>query len=482
MTSPPATLEARAYQHPLRELFARYGAIFRAAWAQRDQLAGPKRLADERAFLPAALELQETPPHPAPRRAAIAICTLFVVALLWAVFGQIDIVAVAKGRIVVSQRSKQIQPLETSVVQSIYVKDGDKVHAGQLLIALDATVTQADANRVSQENSATWAELLRSQSLLKSLASGALPQMAEHRGIQAADLASAQTQLQSEWLDISARLAKFEAEIVRRRAEITTAEQLVVKFQTTLPLSQRRERDFKALSEQGFMADHAGQDRTRERIEIERDLATALARRSEAHAALKESEQARTAFRAETVRSLRERLAHTELKTKQLGEEGLKANKRNALTQLSAPVAGTVQQLAVHTAGGVVTPAQVLLVLVPDDAEVTAEIVLENKDMGFVREGLVATIKLETFPYTRYGTVAAEIVSISADAINDEKLGAVFQATLVLSKPDLNVDGKRVKLAPGMNLTAEIKTGRRRVVEYLLSPIRRGIDESMKER
>jgi hemolysin D len=163
-------------------------------------------------------------------------------------------------------------------------------------------------------------------------------------------------------------------------------------------------------------------------------------------------------------------------------EEGAKADKRNALTRLTAPVAGTVQQLAVHTSGGVVTPAQVLLVLVPDDSDVTAEVVLENKDIGFVQPGQAATIKLETFPYTRYGTVNGKVESITADAVQDEKRGAIFPITVVLSEALIHVDGKQIRLAPGMNLSAEIKTGRRRVIDYLLSPVQQHMDESMKER
>lgn len=473
---------AGTVQSPRRALLARYAAVFRAAWAMREDLAGPKRLADERAFLPAAMALQDTPPHPAPRRVAWVLSALFVLALIWATYGQVDVVAVAHGRIIVSQHSKLIQPLETSVVKSIHVKDGDKVRAGQLLIGLDATGTQADANRVSQERGAQWAELLRTQSLLRSLASAAPPQLAEHAQLSAAELAAARAQLLSDWADISAKLAKLEAEIARRKAEITTAEQMVAKLQATLPLAEARERDFKALSDQGFVAGHAGQDRARERIEQERDLATALARRSEAQAALRESEHARLAYRAETERQLRDRFSQAELKTRQLSEEGAKAEQRQALTQLSAPVNGTVQQLAVHTAGGVVTPAQVLLVLVPDESAVSAEVVLENKDVGFVRQGQAATIKLETFPFTRYGTVGASVSSISADAVNDEKRGAIFPATLLLEQAALQVDGKRIKLSPGMNLTAEIKTGRRRVIDYLLSPVQMRVDESLRER
>lgn len=473
-----------APRHPALELLGRYRAIFKAAWERRDELAGPKRMLDERAFLPAALALQETPPHPAPRRAIIAICALFTIALLWACFGQIDIVAVAQGRVIVSQRSKTLQPLETSVVKAIHVKDGAKVKAGDLLIELDSTLTAADSARVGEERSAATSEALRSQALLAALSHGGAPSLntASLQGLTPTDRASAQTQLQSEWADISAKLAKYAAETARRKAEIATAEQLVAKLQATLPLAQQREKDFKSLTDQGFVASHAGQDRTRERIELERDLATAQAKLQEAKAALIETEQGLNAYRAETQRTLKDREAQAGLKTRQLAEEGTKADKRNQLTRLTAPVDGTVQQLAVHTAGGVVTPAQVLLVLVPDDAEVTAEVVLENKDVGFVRNGQEATIKLETFPYTRYGTVQAQVHSITADAVQDEKRGAIFPATLVLNQSAINVDGKRIKLAPGMNLTAEIKTGKRRVIDYLLSPVQQHLDESLKER
>ena len=247
-------------------------------------------------------------------------------------------------------------------------------------------------------------------------------------------------------------------------------------------MAQQRERDYKALSDQGFVAGHAGQDRTRERVEQEKDLAMALARQREAQAALAESRGSAASYRAETLRTLREREAQADLKLKQLAEEGAKAAKRDQLTKLTAPVDGTVQQLAVHTAGGVVTEAQVLLVLVPDEAQVTAEVVLENKDIGFVRAGQEAEIKLETFPYTRYGTVPATVKSVTADAVNDEKRGAIFPVTLVLGKGAIDVDGKPVRLTPGMNVTAEVKTGRRRVIEYLFNPVQEHVQESLRER
>jgi hemolysin D len=130
----------------------------------------------------------------------------------------------------------------------------------------------------------------------------------------------------------------------------------------------------------------------------------------------------------------------------------------------------------------VVTPAQVLMVIVPQDAQMTAEVVVDNKDIGFVGAGQAAAIKLETFPFTRYGTVPATVRSVVADAVNDEKKGAIFPAVLSLNQRSIDVDGKHINLTPGMNLTAEIKTGKRRVIEYLLSPVQQHVNESLKER
>ena len=476
--NPPAT----ALRHPALELLARYAAVLRAAWSLRHSLAGPRRLADEAAFLPAALSLQETPAHPAPRRAAIAICALFVIALAWATIGEVDIVAVAPGRIVVSERTKTLQPLETSVVKRVLVKDGDEVKAGQVLVELDATNASADAASVQEQLSAATSEEQRTTALLQAIHSNQPPVLtrvpAYDKAVQARDLA----QLNAEWQDITARLGKLAAEQTRRQAEIATVREFVNKLEATLPLAQQRETDFRGLTDQGFIASHAGQDRTRERIEQERDLATQHARLNEAQAVLRETEQSRSAYIAETRRSLSERQAQASLKRQQFTQERSKTELRSRLTQLTAPVNGTVQQVAVHTEGGVVTPAQVLMIIVPKDAQVSAEVVIDNKDIGFVNAGQAAQIKLETFPYTRYGVVEAQVKSVTADAVNDEKRGAIFPATLTLSRASIDVEGKRINLSPGMNVTAEIKTGKRRVIDYLLSPVQRHVGESLKER
>ena len=486
MSAPQSTRPIAA--HPLRELARRYAAVFAVVWQHRHELAGPARHADEAAFLPAALSLQETPVHPAPRRFALAICALFVAALAWACLGHVDIVAVASGRIVVSQRTKTLQPLETSVVRQVRVKNGDTVSAGQVLVELDATNALADGATLAEQWRAAASDERHSAALLEALRLNRAPESAlPAAGVDGGpddlvDTPFERGQLQAEWADVSARLARLGSEVAQREAQLATARAAIAKLEATLPLARQREADVKSLSAQGFMSGHAGQDRERERIIIEQDLLTERARLAEAMAAQRESVDARSAYLAETRRELGERQAQAALKRQQLTQERSKAEQRQRLTQLVAPVAGTVQQVAVHTEGGVVTPAQVLMVIVPRDALVTAEVVIDNKDIGFVNAGQAAVIKLETFPYTRYGTVGATVSSVSADAVTDEQRGAIFPAVLALQQTSIDVDGKRIGLSPGMNLSAEITTGQRRVIDYLLSPVRQAMDESLRER
>lgn len=211
-------------------------------------------------------------------------------------------------------------------------------------------------------------------------------------------------------------------------------------------------------------------------------MAIQKSRLDELSAALQEGRNQRTALTAETRRLTLDSLTDGEQKASTLAQERVKAESRGQLMTLTAPVDGTVQQLAVHTVGGVVTPAQPLLVVVPREHALEVEAFLENKDIGFVAAGQEAVVKIETFPYTKYGTVPATVAHVSDDAIADEKKGLVYAARVRLGQTAIRVEEKLVNLSPGMAVTVEIKTGRRRVIEYFLSPLLQYKDESLRER
>lgn len=464
-------------------LLGKYVRVLRASWRARREIAPPRRLALERQFLPAALELQESPPSALPRAILWTLIAAFLGALVWSILGRVDTVAVAQGKIIASDRTKVIQPLEAAVVRRILVTDGQSVHAGELLIELDATISSADARRSKEEWVAARLEAARARAFLQAIERGGLaPAMERVAGVSPAMVVTETQVLASQVQEFQSRVAALDAEFAKREAELQSTRELVSKLEQTLPIARRRAEDYKNLVAQNFVSQHGYLEREQARIEQERDLAFQQSRERELALAIEESKRRKAAFLAETRRATTDALSAAEKKTALLSEDVVKTEQRSKLMQLASPVDGTVQQLAVHTVGGVVTPAQPLMVIAPKDYSAEVEAVLENKDVGFVKPAQRAEIKIETFPFTRYGTVPAAVTFVSQDAVQDEKRGLIFQARLLLERATMRVDERTVRLAPGMAVTVEIKTGERRVVEYFLEPLLRTTNQSLREK
>ncbi|MBI5790278.1 MAG: HlyD family type I secretion periplasmic adaptor subunit [Rhodocyclales bacterium] len=465
-----------------RDLLQRYAAVFAHAWRVRADLDPVPRLAHEAQFLPATLELQETPVSAAPRLAMWLLIAFAFLALLWATFGRIDVVASAHGKIVPNDRTKVVQPLEAAVVKAILVTDGQQVTAGQVLLELDATAATADSARNANDLAAARFQAARSEALLAAIAGGRPPVLQRLQGIPADRLVQEQRVLEGLYGEYRARMSRIDAEIAKREAELASTRQIVRKLEQTVPIARQRADDFKNLVAKNFVSKHGYLEKEQVRIEMEADLATQQSRLKELAAALAEAHGQRAALVAETRRMALDTANEAGQKIVANGQELIKNETRGRLMTIVAPVSGTVQQLAVHTVGGVVTPAQALMSIVPQDNAVEVEALLENKDIGFVHAGQEAEVKVETFPFTKYGTVRAEVTHVSNDAIADEKKGLLYSARVKLERATMQVDERRVNLTPGMAVTVEIKTNRRRVVEYFLSPLLQYKDESLRER
>lgn len=464
------------------DLLQRYGAVWRHAWQHRKQMEPEPRQPHEAQFLPAALSLQETPVSPAPRVAMWLIIAFTLLALLWSIFGQIDVVATAQGKIVPNDRTKTIQPFETASVRAIRVSDGQAVKSGDVLVELDPTSSRADLDRVRSELAAARLQVARSKAVLAALDGGGKGSLARPEGVDDGAYQEAQSLLAGQLAEYAARQSRIDAEIAQRVAELRSTQELVTKLQNTLPIAQQRAQNYKNLVDKNFVSKHGYLDREQVRIEQEADLANQKSRLQEIDAGIRQARSQRAELSAETRRIHLDSVNEGQQKVAALEQEQLKADARNRLTTLTSPVDGTVQQLAIHTVGGVVTPAQALMIVVPHDANMEVEAFLENKDIGFVHPKQDAEIKVETFQYTKYGTIHAEVASVSRDAISDEKLGLIYAARLRMTRSDIQVDGVPVTLSPGMAVSVEIKTGKRRVIEYFLAPLMRGASESLRER
>lgn len=428
-------------------------------------------------FLPAVLEIQETPPSPLGRILAWTLITFFTIAVLWACFGKVDIVAVAHGKIIPGDRVKVIQPLEIGTVRAIHVHEGQQVNKGDVLIELDTTASGADRERIAQELMAAKLDAARLRALSSQRSAFASPRHTD------AAQAALQTQLLRHQADEqAARLAELDHTIQQHLAERDATQDLIEKLEGTLPLITRRAESLKKLTEKKLASEQQYLELEQERIEQQQDLSAQRNRLKEIAAAVAGAEQQKLALGAEFKRAALTELTQVEEKIAALGQELVKAEQRTLQQRLTAPVSGVVQQLATHTVGGVVTPAQQLMVIVPQKQALEIEAIIANQDIGFVREGQRAEVKVDTFPFTKYGTLDAKILHVSNDAIADEKLGLVYTARVLLKGSVMQVEDKLVNLAPGMAVTVEVMTGQRRLIEYLLSPLLQYASESGRER
>jgi hemolysin D len=464
---------------------------------------GHERRREELAFLPAALEIVETPPSPIGRTIGATIVLLFCAALAWAWWGTIDIVASATGKIVPSGRTKVIQPFETGVVRSIRVQDGQAVKAGDVLIELDPTVNAAERDHLHDD---LLAEQLNIARLRAALASDGNDRVADFTPPAEADpvLISTQRQLLlSQVNEHRAKIAALARQQAQKEAEQATTAATIHKLETMIPAIQQRVDIRKTLMDKELGSKITYFEVLQLLVEQQGELSVQKSHLHEVEAAVAAIRETSGQAVAEYRHTLSDELAKAEQKANGLTQDLIKAEQKTRLQLLTAPVDGVVQQLAIHTVGGVVTPAQSLLVVVPSDSRLEIEAMVSNRDIGFVHTGQEAEIKIDTFNFTRYGLLHGQVLSLSQDAVirdrkedrsDDRGLGTPndtsepkgqelnYSARISLDRTQMQIDDRMVNLSPGMAVTVEIKTGSRTMLSYLLSPLLRYRQEALRER
>ncbi|HMM74825.1 MAG TPA: HlyD family type I secretion periplasmic adaptor subunit [Gammaproteobacteria bacterium] len=443
-----------------------------------------KRRDPELEFLPAAQEIVETPPLPAARCLLWSIVLCAIIAAAWSVIGRVDIVGVAPGRVVATGRTKLVQAHATAVIARLHVREGQRVAAGELLVELDATAARAEAARLAAECASLALDAERLAQLVA--ATQAVMPAADLRFVAAARAsvspahARAAQQFDLQLADYRASLASLDDE--RREKEAARAASLarVAQLVRTLPLIAESAEAHRALTEKGVVARVHWLAVERERIATEQELA---ARRDEARA-LAAALAALAERRAASAAQFRARwAAEREDVVRRLAScrEARTNNARSLeLTRLIAPIAGTVQQLTVHTEGGVVGPVEPLMAIAPAASPLEVEARVAQRDIGFVHIGQRAVVKFDAYDYTRYGTLNGRVARLSDDAVHQPDEESYFLAQIALDSTRL--PGRDLIVEPGMRATVELAMGRRRVVQYLLSPLLRYTHEAARER
>lgn len=461
---------------PLSLALSRHLDVWRAAWERRFERS--LTVADGAAeFLPAALEIQESPPSPIGRAISWVIMAAFVAAIVWASLGRIDVVSVAQGKIIPSGHSKVIQPLESGMIAAIHVKDGQEVKAGDVLLELDTTLTAAEQERLSNEYQSARIESARLRALIAGNTRLEVPDGVEPH------LVELQQQLLDDQLaEQRARLEAARQQVEQRKAALDATRSEVTKLKSTVPMLTQKAEAFKKLLKDRYVAEMQYLDAEQNRVEAVQNLEGQKQKLVQDQAALAEAQTNYERLKSDIQQGRRAELSANETKVASLAQEVVKAGQKKGQQRLTAPIDGVVQQLAVHTVGGVVTPAQQLMLIVPREHQLEVEASVENKDVGFVKEGQPVEIKVETFPFTIYGTIGGRVLTVSDDAVPVEKVGLVYAAKVSMDRGWVQVDDRRVSLSPGMAVTVEIKTGSRRLIEFFLSPLLKSLQETARER
>jgi hemolysin D len=460
---------------------AHHWQVLRTAWGLETEASRKPRRRLDHEFLPAALEIIETPASPGLRWLMLILCSLFAIALAWSFFGRVDVVAVAAGKVVPTSNVKIIQPIEIGAVRAIHVRNGQHVRRGELLIELDPTLAGADDAQATQGLLSARVIQAHNDALLGYLATGrvhfvappgTLPSIAAH---QARFVQSAVSEFEAERASLQQSRAQSAAELAGAEAEIAKLEQ-------TLPLVDQQLEGRRTLADKGYFSKLKLLEYQQLRVEHIQNIAVQRSNAARARAAMANLDAQIARLRQTFGKTAFTDMAEAEDKGSIASEEIRKTARRRQYQELRSPIDGVVQQLAVNTIGGVVQPAQPLLVIVPVDSAVQVEARILNKDIGFIHEGQRVRVKLEAFPFTDYGLIEGVVDTVSRDAIEDEKHGLIYAVRIRLNTRTIRIAGRDQRIGPGLAVQAEIMTGERRIIQYLLSPIMKTVDEAARER
>lgn len=447
--------------------------------------------ADPLDFSPPLLRIQEKPPAPLAGWMLRILVGFLAGVALWAVFGRLDIVAVADGKLVPSSYLKIVQPAEQGIVQEILVREGEAVKEGQVLVRMDPVLTEADVKSIRSEYYNKRIALRRIDAQL----SGS--RLARVKDEPASLYGQVEAQYVANVRAYETALAQERASLEKARHDLAGAEATKAKLQQVLPHYVEQEKAFEKLTKDGFAGRLMYTDKQRERIEKEQDLRTQEFTIESNRSLIEQSEKKIAQITADYHRQLQTERIDTAAQLDKATQELAKQSHREQLLELKAPQAGVVKDLATHTAGTVVSPGTILMTLVPEHDKLIAEVWVSNEDVGFVRPGQEAKLKLASFQFQKYGLVQGKVLQVNADATEapsantrsdaltgrDRPMGPLsFRALIELANQELMTDGERYPLQSGMQVAGEIHLGTRTVLEYALSPVQKAFHEAARER
>lgn len=430
---------------------------------------------DKHEFTPLLVEIEERPTSPLGRSLLWSLFAFLTISLLWLFLAKIDVVVSARGKVVPDGEIKTLQPVETGVIGSILVKEGQSVKKGEVLMEIDPSVTQSDLTSKQKNLTLLELEIERLDAQIND--------RAFHPSSKCQDSSAIATQ---QMMYTSGKLAYDQQrqvlqEQIRQNDEATEAAKADSSRLKQL-LASAKEHEARLKEVLDIIAKKEYIDAQNQRIEYHEQLTMKEHAIAQSQGKLNELNQQLRLVTQEYRNKLLEELTQKSKEATSLRTEVETTQFRNAKQQIIAPVDGTIGKLLVHTVGGVVTPAEKLLTVIPKGVPLIIKATVLNQDIGFVTKEMEAAVKIDTFDFQKYGLIHGEVKHIADDAIDDEKLGPVYEIAIAPSSLTLKGEGKTLSIHPGMSVTAELKVGKRRVIEFFIYPMIKYLDEGLSVR
>lgn len=431
---------------------------------------------DVHEFQPLLVEIEDRPLNPLGRSILWIIFGVIFFGILWLSFAKIDIVVSARGKVVPSGEIKILQPIETGVISKILVKEGEHVEKDQVLMQIDPSVTQTSLASKEKDLMVHTLENER----LSALVENKKPNWSKFEHLDQSLLKEQKDLYIHQYDSLSASKSQYamkksqaEAQYHSAKSDVQRLEGLLHKEQTRL---QRMEKVLDIIARNEY------EEVQKSAHNIHEQLNMARYKEHESKQHLKEVEQEAKVYVEQTISTWFNQLLEKKKELRALESEINAISFQNRQQQIKAPLSGYIGKLMVNTEGGVVTPAEKLISLVPDDAPLIIKATVLNQDIGFIAKQMSAAIKIDTFTFQKYGLIEGVVDTIGNDAIEDEKQGLIYEIKVVPTSTSLMVEGKEKRLEPGMNVTTEIKVGKRRIIEFFIYPIIQYMDEGLSVR
>lgn len=434
-------------------------------------------------FLSPALEIIETPPSLLGRFTIKVVFAIILIVLLISILGKVDIVASASGKLIPSGRLQAIQPMEEGEIVKINVQEGAFVKKGQVLIELNGKVKESDLNEV---NKSKLISLLEKDMALAELngkdVGTVIEKYKNNKAISPEDLEFQKSLLLSKREEYMNKEKSLMLTIEQENSELNLSYSEKARLEKDISYWKEEEKVAKNLYEIGSLSKLEWKNKEKELNNSIKQLEATKIKIVQIGQKIAESKKNLMGTQEERRKNILSQIVELDKKINELSSQSVKAEESYKYQKLVSPVNGTVHGLASYTIGGILKPAETAITIVPEGTKFMAEIMILNKDIGFVKKDQDVEIKVEAFPFQKFGTIKGKLVNISPDAIQDEKIGYVYKALVSMDKNYFNLNGQDKIISPGMTLTAEIKTGKRRIIEFFLSPVIKNSDEGLKVR